>query len=51
LFILSNIIVERSQDGSVIATGGEKHVYDPWPIDRGTLVPLGFRYLVPGPPT
>jgi hypothetical protein len=47
LFILSNIIVERSQDGTVTATGGEKHVYDPWPIDNGTLVPLGYRYLVP----
>jgi hypothetical protein len=49
LFILSNIIVERSQDGTVTAAGGEKHVYDPWPIDDGTLVPLGFRYLVPRP--
>ena len=47
LFILSNVIVERLQDGTVTATGGEKHVYDPWPIDDGTLVPLGYRYLVP----
>lgn len=49
LFVLSNIIVERSQDGTVTTAGGDKHVYDPWPIDDGTLVPLGFRYLVPRP--
>ena len=47
LFILSNIIVERSQDGTVTAAGGEKHLCGPCPVDDGTLVPLGFRYLVP----
>jgi hypothetical protein len=47
LFILSNIVVERTEDGTVNTTGGHEHVYDPWPIDEGTLIPLGFRYLVP----
>jgi Domain of unknown function (DUF3883) len=47
LFILSNITIERSENGTVTATGGDKHVYDPWLMDDGTLVPLGFRYLVP----
>lgn len=47
LFILSNISIERAEDGTPMATGGDRHVYDPWPIDDGTLTPLGFRYLVP----
>jgi len=47
LFILSNIIIERSEDGTPTATDGDKHVYDPWLIDDGTLLPLGFRYQVP----
>lgn len=47
LFVLSDIVVEHAEDGTVIATGGYKHIYDPWLIDDGTLVPLGFRYLVP----
>jgi hypothetical protein len=47
LFILSNIIIERSENGTVTAVGGDKHVFDPWLIDGGTLIPLGFRYLVP----
>lgn len=50
LFILSNIIIERSEDGTVTATGGDRHVYDPWLIEDGTLMPLGFRYLVPNGP-
>src|ERR1017187_698213 len=44
LFILSNIIVELADDGTVTATGGERHLYDPWHIDGGTLTPIGFRY-------
>lgn len=47
LFILSNIVVERSEDGTVIAVGGDRHVYDPWSIDDGMLLPLGFRYQCP----
>lgn len=47
LFVLSDIIIERLEDGTVTATGGKIRLYDPWLIDDGTLVPLGFRYLVP----
>jgi hypothetical protein len=31
LFVLSNITVERAEHGTVIATGGTRHSYDPWP--------------------
>jgi hypothetical protein len=44
LFILSNIKLERADDGAVLATGGVRHVLDPWSIDNGTLKPIGFRY-------
>lgn len=47
LFILSNVIIERSDDGTVTATGGVRHLYDPWHLDDGALTPLGFRYRVP----
>jgi Domain of unknown function (DUF3883) len=47
LFVLSNITVERADDGTVTATGGTHHAYDPWHLDDGTLTPLGFRYQVP----
>lgn len=49
LFILSNITVDRAEDGSVKVAGGKQRLYDPWHIDDdGTLVPLGFRYQLPG---
>lgn len=48
LFALSNISVERAEDGTVTATGGTRHLYDPWRVDDGILTPLGFRYQVPG---
>jgi uncharacterized protein DUF3883 len=47
LFVVSNITVEPAEDGTVIATGGKRHLYDPWHLDDGTLTPLGFRYQVP----
>ena len=47
LFVLSNIKVEWAEDGTVIATGGVRHTYDPWHLDDGTLTPFGFRYQVP----
>jgi hypothetical protein len=49
LFVLSNVEIERAQDGTVTATGGIRHLYDPWRLDDGALTPLGFRYQVPGP--
>jgi hypothetical protein len=47
LFVVSNIIVERAEDGAIIATGGKRQLHDPWRLDDGTLTPLGFRYQVP----
>ena len=47
LFVLSNITVERAEDGTVVATGGNRHSYDPWRLDDGILSPLGYRYQVP----
>jgi len=47
LFIVSNVVVERANDGTVTATDGISHPYDPWNIDDGKLIPLGFRYQVP----
>ena len=47
LFVLSNITVERAEDGTVIAAGGTRHNYDPWRLDDGILIPLGYRYQVP----
>jgi hypothetical protein len=44
LFILSNISLERAEDGTVLASGGVRHVFDPWHIEGGTLTPSGFRY-------
>ena len=46
LFVVSNITVERAEDGTVTATGGNQHCYDPWRLGDGTLTPLGFRYQV-----
>lgn len=47
LFVLSDVRVERADDGTVRATGGVHHLYDPWNIDEGNLTPIGFRYQVP----
>jgi hypothetical protein len=49
LFILSNIRVERAEDGTVVATGGVRRLYDPWTLDEGTLIPIGYRYQIPPP--
>jgi hypothetical protein len=45
--VLSNITVERAEDGTVTATGGTRRCYDPWRLDDGMLTALGFRYQVP----
>ena len=39
----------RADDGTVAATGGNHHRYDPGRVHDGTLTPPGFRYQ--GPPT
>jgi hypothetical protein len=45
LFILSNISLERSRDGTVVASGGVRRLIDPWDIEQGALIPVGFRYM------
>ena len=47
LFVVSNITVGRAEDGTVTATGGKQHCYDPWRMGDGTLTAVGFRYQVP----
>lgn len=47
LFVVSNIVLERAEDGAVIAAGGQRHCYDPWRLDEEALTPVGFRYQVP----
>jgi hypothetical protein len=47
LFVLSNVRIERAEDGTVAAAGGIRHLYDPWNLADGTLTPLGFRYQAP----
>jgi len=47
LFVLNNIKVDRADDGTVTATGGVHHPYDPWNIYEGTLTPIGYSYQVP----
>jgi hypothetical protein len=34
LFVVSDITVERAEDGTVIATGGKQHLHDPWRLGR-----------------
>jgi Domain of unknown function (DUF3883) len=47
LYVLSNITVERGENGTITASGGKEHCYDPWRLDDGTLIPVGFRYQLP----
>jgi Protein NO VEIN, C-terminal len=49
LFVVSNIELERAEDGTVIATGGQAHCYDPWQLNEEALTPVGYRYQVPTP--
>ena len=34
--------------GQLLPQTEKLHLYDPWRLDDGTLMPLGFRYQVPG---
>lgn len=49
LFVVSNIELERTEDGTVVATGGKHHCYDPWQLNEEALTPVGYRYQVPAP--
>ena len=42
LFVVSNIKVERAEDGTVTATGGKHHCYDPWRLRRRNADPRRF---------
>jgi hypothetical protein len=44
LFILTDISLERTDDGTVVASGGIPQMVDPWDIADGILIPIGFRY-------
>lgn len=44
LFVLSDVKVQRTEDGAVAANGGACHLYDPWNLDDGILTPIGYRY-------
>jgi hypothetical protein len=48
LFVLADIQMTRSDQGTVIAEGGRSFVLDPWRIDDGGILsPLGYTYAVP----
>jgi hypothetical protein len=49
LFILRDVILEQASDGSVKAVGGVADIHDPWHLDDGDLLPIGFRYRVRRP--
>ena len=47
LFVVAGIQVAAAADGSPRATGGTAHVYEPWQVDDGALVPVGYAYTPP----
>jgi hypothetical protein len=44
LFVLANILIDRSNDEQVVASDGDIIVVDPWVIDEKALRPVGFRF-------
>lgn len=47
LFIVANIMLARSEEGIVEATGGTIEILEPWSIEDGHLVPMVFQYYLP----
>ena len=47
LFVLANIKIEQTSTGKPQASGGEKHLLDPWNVDEGMLSPLAYAYKMP----
>jgi hypothetical protein len=43
LFVISGIILKRSEDGRWVASGGNSAVYEPWNIESCGLTPLTFK--------
>lgn len=46
LFVLSSIVLSRDPGGKPHASGGSRHVIDPWLPSPENLRPLAFRYSV-----
>lgn len=46
LVVVSSISLTRQPGSSVAATGGVITVWDPWSIDEGNLVPVGYTYTI-----
>jgi Domain of unknown function (DUF3883) len=49
LFVLADIVVERTEEGGIVASGGRMIVHDPWVVDDDALQPIGYKYLLPTP--
>jgi hypothetical protein len=47
LIVVAGIWVAEADDGPPRASGGVPHVHEPWRIDDGTLVPVGYEYRPP----
>jgi hypothetical protein len=43
LFVVSGIVLKRSEEGTWVASAGNIAVYEPWRIDSCNLTPLTFR--------
>ena len=51
LFVLVGIDLERYADGTVrTAAGGNPVIFDPWVVESGTLLPVGYDYTLPPRP-
>ncbi len=46
LYILANVEVTK-RGGRITVRGGRQRVYNPWNIDHGTLMPVGYSYRLP----
>ncbi len=44
LFVLDNIIVDRSDQGEISASGGNASIFHPWSLDQARLSPIGYKY-------
>jgi hypothetical protein len=46
-FVLSGIVLGRSAEGALTASGGTAFVLQPWVPEDGSLKPTGFEYQLP----
>lgn len=47
LYVLAGITVTVDSAGQPVAQGGQPAIFEPWRVDAGVLVPLGFVYSLP----